>query len=242
MSFNTARSGQSANINRLFYEAKGDWILLLHDDDWLLPGAIEALLSAVIRENADIAYGKQRLATADGTLLPERTADKPNSDYYRTSRFEGTVLSPRAAALVQQFPNDGFLVRAAVAKSIRYKERTEIHTDRSVDYDYALRLCERITRACYVDRFTAAYRVSITAVSKKGFVARYLWPVIVGYNVEDSDIWAKRVAMRRTAHKIVPAIKAEEGRLAAAKFVLSSGFPFSWRSLQKWKSLGRSFV
>lgn len=48
------REGCSVMVNRLAARATGDWLLLIADDDLLLPGCIESLVAA--SEDADIVY------------------------------------------------------------------------------------------------------------------------------------------------------------------------------------------
>lgn len=49
------REGCSVMCNRMVAEAHGEWLLLLADDDMMLPGCVEAHLAA--SEDADIVYG-----------------------------------------------------------------------------------------------------------------------------------------------------------------------------------------
>jgi len=50
-------SGMSEAINRGFDEARGEWVMWLNADDRLKPGALAAMLAALRKSNADVAYG-----------------------------------------------------------------------------------------------------------------------------------------------------------------------------------------
>ena len=45
--------GAIANFNQCLREARGTWILFLHDDDYLLPGAMASILEAIGRPDGD---------------------------------------------------------------------------------------------------------------------------------------------------------------------------------------------
>jgi len=125
--WNKVPKGQAGNVNALLTAVQTPYVLLLHDDDLLLPGALRHLLEP-LEHSADIvaAFGKQQLITHEGALLPEES-EALNKDYYRTSEFAGSRLSALESALVQQFPNDGYLVRTAAAQRTLYRTDGKVH-------------------------------------------------------------------------------------------------------------------
>ncbi|HXV25108.1 MAG TPA: glycosyltransferase family 2 protein [Alphaproteobacteria bacterium] len=139
---NRPRLGQAGNVNSLFDAACGDWIILLHDDDTLLPGAVGLLLD---RFNSDpeivAAYGKQWLMSFDGAVL-EQESESLNRFYFRDPGHAGTRLSALEAALVQQFPNDGYMVRSSAARALRYPEEGETDRVSWCDFAFGLRLAQ----------------------------------------------------------------------------------------------------
>lgn len=54
MDVDVLREGCAVTMNRLADEAEGDWLLPLADDDLILPGCLEALLSAA--DAGDVVY------------------------------------------------------------------------------------------------------------------------------------------------------------------------------------------
>jgi GT2 family glycosyltransferase len=229
--------GQGANNNRLFQHARGEWVILLHDDDWLTEGALEFMLLAARASGADVVYGKQLLADAGGRLRDVAAAEALNHFYYRSETYNGAALPPSAAALVQQFPNDGFMLKAGLAKSVRFLERRDIGTDRLVDFEYGLRLARAARKFCFLDAFTAVYRESADSVKSSSTFPLYIWPIVRSYQVLERESWAKVVALRRIAPKIVPAMVRKLGRATAASFVWGESFPFGRCHPQRLKSL-----
>ena len=55
------------NRNKGHDDAKGEYIMGLDDDDMWLPYTVEVLLDALIKNKADVAYGKSEAFGADGS-------------------------------------------------------------------------------------------------------------------------------------------------------------------------------
>jgi glycosyltransferase involved in cell wall biosynthesis len=166
---NTPSLGQAKNVDRLFQEAEGDFILLLHDDDRLLEGALEALLSCFeSRPEVAAAFGKQQVTSAEGEVKWE-TTEGVNESYYRTSEYEGRQSSSLRSAIVQQFPNNGYMVRAELAKEVGY-DRAEAGD--ACDFAFGVELAQ-VTEGdfYYTDTFTTQYRHSEESIVRGDSVA-----------------------------------------------------------------------
>ncbi|MFN5857425.1 MAG: glycosyltransferase family 2 protein, partial [Pseudanabaenaceae cyanobacterium] len=73
--------GQAGNINFIYEIAKGDKIVLLHDDDLLLPNSLEDLNSCWnLHPNLVAAYGKQYFISEEGTI-DQNLSSKLNQYY-----------------------------------------------------------------------------------------------------------------------------------------------------------------
>lgn len=64
-------SGMSEAINKGFSRAKGDWVMWLNADDFLMPGALTEMLPILRETTADIVYGDIRFIDAEGNLIRE---------------------------------------------------------------------------------------------------------------------------------------------------------------------------
>ena len=65
--------GQTDAINKGFRRSSGDWVMWLNADDYLLPGALEQVVSfAAKHPDADVIYGDCLFVDADKKLLREK--------------------------------------------------------------------------------------------------------------------------------------------------------------------------
>jgi glycosyltransferase involved in cell wall biosynthesis len=154
---------QAGNVNKLFNNAEGELLILLHDDDLLMPQAIQQLFSCFLEyPEIDAAFGKQYLITDSGSV-DEVGSESLNRDYYRTSEYEGLKLSSLESGFLQQFPNDGYLIKSIKAVENGYRESA----GDACDFDFALRLGMKNLKLYFIDEYTAKYRLSEDAINKK---------------------------------------------------------------------------
>lgn len=159
---NAPSLGQIGNVNKLFDTADGDKLMLLHDDDLLLPTGIETLVKCFEKDpSIKVAYGKQYLITEDGTIL-HKGSKIHNRYFYRTKNYEGAKLTPLEAGMVQQFPNNSYLIDADLAKRIKYREVGD-----ACDFDFGFRVGRSMENFFYVDKYVSKYRISQESVTRR---------------------------------------------------------------------------
>lgn len=155
--------GQAGNINFIYEIAKGDKIVLLHDDDLLLPNALEDLNSCWdIHPNLVTAYGKQYFMSEEGTI-DQNLSSKLNQFYFRTTDRSGLQKSSIEAALLHQFPNDCFMILASAAKAIKWRSYEEVGN--GGEFDFSLRLAFEYSNFFFLDKYTAKYRRTKNSMS-----------------------------------------------------------------------------
>lgn len=164
--------GQAGNVEYLFNKARGDAICLIHDDDLLLERALELLAPCFDDPRVAVAYGKQVPMNHEGRL-DEQAGDAFNRQHFRTPECAGAQPDIVIAALSQQFPNNGYLLRADLAREVGYVHPARLTGEDSrggfaADYGfgigYAMKSSTRL--AYFVDEYTACYRFSKTSVSR----------------------------------------------------------------------------
>ncbi len=166
----TARAGtQAANVERLYASAVHRWICLLHDDDLLLPTAFEILLRAAedYRTRTGVqpilVYGKQIVVDDDGRENPGAT-DGLNTFYHRgPTQREDLASNAMLAAIVQQAPNDAYLVDRAAAVATGYNRDPDI--GQACDFAFPFRL-SKLGPFCYVPQTVAFYRLTVHSVGR----------------------------------------------------------------------------
>ena len=137
--------GSTVNFNTLFEACRGDYVLLLADDDWLDPGYVEMCLGA-LRAGPGVAlaggwprYVRGEQFVHDG-VVHEHTAPSPGRrvvDYLETVEDNGIFygLMPRevlarAAPLLNVLGNDWLHVaRIACQGEIRMRQDVRIHRE-----------------------------------------------------------------------------------------------------------------
>lgn len=72
----TENRGLSAARNVGLSHARGDYLVFLDSDDWIEPSAVEALVAAALREDADVVACRYSREKLDGTrvLFPEHSS------------------------------------------------------------------------------------------------------------------------------------------------------------------------
>jgi glycosyltransferase involved in cell wall biosynthesis len=237
---NETRRGQNRNVNDLFASASAEWLVLLHDDDKLLPGAIDTLVACRRRmPDLKIAFGKVEIISNEGHVLPAETR-RANKLYSRTSDRAGELNSALEAGLMQMLPSNGYLVRTDVARKVGYRSEDEVGP--SCDLDFALRLGMQYDRhsAYFVDAFVSQYRYSAVAISNDSELARVAQPLggltmfRFANSLRNDPAFPKEFEpaldglLRRLSYKAFKAMALVEGdRKAASELYFSHLYP--WR-------------
>jgi glycosyltransferase involved in cell wall biosynthesis len=157
---------QARNVDRLIQLATGHVTALLHDDDLFCPRALEWLAPCFVDPAVAVACGKQYVANEQGDIDRE-ASEKMNDSFYRNATYVGSQFGFLESAILQQFPNDGFLIRSAVAKSVGYLNAEKIMGD-ACDQGFSI-LCAQAfptMKINFVDQYTAIYRESSSSIAR----------------------------------------------------------------------------
>jgi glycosyltransferase involved in cell wall biosynthesis len=165
---------QVKNVNFLFDSVRGDKLILLHDDDLLLPEALEKMVKILQNDNSiQAVFGKQYIISENGLVNEEATIDV-NKYYFREAKFEGNVLTPLQSGISQQFPNDAFLIDSKIARKIKYREFSkDLSIGDACDFDFGFRLGQEGIKMYFINEFTAKYRTTLNSVSSESTTTAY---------------------------------------------------------------------
>ena len=170
--------GQVGNVNRLFARARGARLMLLHDDDVLLPGAVTALNHSFSLSDAVIAaYGIQEVITDRGELSEIET-HLNNQHANRLPAFTGLQTEPVVCALWRQFPNNGFLVDTGIANQIGYRDVSVVGNANDTDFALRLALKHRDRAFYFLNRCTSQYRLSSESIRSQRDTCRKIYGVL----------------------------------------------------------------
>jgi GT2 family glycosyltransferase len=144
------------NMNRAIELASGDWVMQLDDDDYLLPGAGEAMLEAITGarpEEAVVLFGVD-IVNADGVRS-------------RSQRFRRQQYLEPAQALERLLRNSSFVREPAVLIRRTALEREGLFDPRvggATDTDMWVRLFARYGVRCFPST-TCAYTIHEAAAT-----------------------------------------------------------------------------
>ena len=153
------RNSPVENFNNALEAALGDLIVLLHDDDLLYPGALKALLEPFLEvEDLVASYGLQMVVTNSGQELE---SEPTNRAFARVPQEAGLKTNSLRSAVLGQFPNIGFMVRASVAKAVLY----DPNYGGACDVEFGIR-CASHGPFYFVPVWTSKYRLSTQSISR----------------------------------------------------------------------------
>jgi glycosyltransferase involved in cell wall biosynthesis len=194
---NSPSLGQAANVNDLFARARGERLVLLHDDDMLMPTALEHLAGCWTElPTLDAAFGKQYFTDSSGKTLIEES-EKLNVKYYRIPANSGRQPVTAIPGLLRMFPNDGYMVRTEVARHAGYRSREKV--GEACDTDFGLRVCIGAREVWFVNEYTSKYRDSDDAVSKRNYLQPYTYDMLAAADVPEAAMEAKQLALKEIA-------------------------------------------
>ncbi|NML31102.1 glycosyltransferase family 2 protein [Paraburkholderia antibiotica] len=153
--------GQARNVASLFERARGDKILLIHDDDLLTIDAVEKLVSLWQRHpHLDAAFGNQYEASHEGAIDFD-ASERLNAAFWRTWEAVGLQALPGRTGLVQMFPNNGWMADARLVKRIGYPEQHGM----CCDFAFGTELCLAAREVFYLHDYVSVYRKTATSIS-----------------------------------------------------------------------------
>ena len=223
--------GQARNVNRLFDLARGDRLVLLHDDDLLLPDAVQAM-SDCWGDRPDLVacFGKQSMINMAGEVLQTRSQDL-NQGCYRTDSYEGLQTSAIWSALVGQFPNDGYMILTDVAKATRYRDTAMVGD--ACDYDFGLRLASNQAQFFFLNQFTALYRLTETSISADNNISDVVYQIVEALDLPEELEEFRRERLEGRAASAITRWLTIGDKASAYRVYRSDYYPWSKRLAPK---------
>jgi glycosyltransferase involved in cell wall biosynthesis len=216
----------SQNVMNAFSEASHERLVLMHDDDFMMPGGIDALAEAWERfggDAVDAVYGRRHIARADGR--PDLELTRYFDDKFFNNDGFGPQESGLWAALAQQFPCNGMMIRKSIALRVGYPREADVGRD-PTDFHFGIRYAQASHGAfVLIDHFVSTYRLSEVSMARAAYEDR-VYDGHLGYaHLErlatrpGPEREAKEVAMGRIAPLALAGyLKAGDPRAAARVF------------------------
>ena len=221
--------GQARNVASLFERARGDKILLIHDDDLLTADGVEKLVSLwALHPQLEVAFADQYEAGHNGIVDVEASA-RLNAAFRRTKDAEGLQPLPGGTGLVQMFPNNGWMANADLVKRIGYKD----HYGMCCDFVFGTELCLAAHKVFYLHEYVSVYRKTATSISHStrgtaiaATVSAYAF--VKALNLSPQLEPSRKLALRRLA-PIVVSVHAKNHQAALGlKIALTHLFAYNY--------------
>ncbi len=134
--------GMSDGINRGFRKARGEWVMWLNTDDYLLPGALAKVAELAARvPQADFIYGDTHFVDAEKKLLRVKCE---HAFDFGVLLYYGCYIQSTATFLRRQILDAGHLL------DVNYRV--------CMDFEYYVRLARLGYRIEYIPSALAAFR------------------------------------------------------------------------------------
>ena len=204
------------NLKSLISRASGQWLTILHDDDFFMQEArlIPGLLAGLDRE--DFVFSDHWIADSEGEILPRHT-DLNSEKYGRTGLSRGPVQNLEYLAVKQGICLDCFFVRTELARAC------EIDTSLKCFADVLLlaQIASRSRGAMYLPDRLFAYRLSSASLTSQGFLQDELLRVLLRIRRFVSTGSAQAALAERIRTQAYVALKYSIKRRKLHSFVLS---------------------
>ena len=178
---NPRNLGLAGNWNSLADLSRGEYLIIIGDDDRLLPQFVSKCVEAVLPDGA-VVFCNQFFIDHDGHRLDAET-EKLTMHYGRDSLQSGWVREPETCAWRNSIPSSAALVRTADVRRLRFKE--DMNTP---ELELFVRLASEGAKFAFVPDFLAEYRVHPHSATNAGLrtdvLAQYLINVHVHPDVE----------------------------------------------------------
>jgi GT2 family glycosyltransferase len=238
---NPRKTSQAHGVNQLFGLAEGEFLVLLHDDNILVPTALEKMLKP-LQGNPEIvaSFGKDYLAKDDGTIL-DSESELLNQHYWKTDDRANSVQRSAWSILVAQFPGDGYMVRTDAARKTLYRLVPEV--GEACDADFGYRLAE-LGDFFFVGEYTHIYRVTQESISSTGLRIHLskMYFLLQNLTVPCDLDELRHARLRQLAPVAVNGCLQTGARGDALKILLGSNYPWKKQFAKGIIQLGLAFA
>lgn len=177
---NEKNLGLAGNWNRCLDESRGEFVLIIGDDDRILPDGLATLVSQV-EERDDVVFANHYVIDHSGCRLPV------NGYCGRENLLPGIIENAELVVWRKSIPIHAALMRTALARKIRFRE--DLNTPELV-------LFAEMASARAVFRFSPAF-VSEYRVHPASMTSSGLWNDLFATCLIDLDVQPETESQKR---------------------------------------------
>jgi GT2 family glycosyltransferase len=175
---NARRLGLAGNWNALADAARGEFLVLIGDDDRLLPEFVASLVAAADPDTA-VVFSNHYLIDARGDRLESAGHTRR---YHRDRLSRGALPDPRASVWQNSIPMSAALVRTDEVRRLRFDESLN-----TPEIEFFIRLSQAGARFVFVPEYLAEYRVHARSATSAGLWSEALATCLLTIRV-DADV------------------------------------------------------
>jgi glycosyltransferase involved in cell wall biosynthesis len=214
--------GPPANFNTIGDAARGEYLMMIGDDDHFLPNAIQNLASAIGPETI-LVFGKRYVIDSEGVRLKSYIGTQPGGWGPPPA---GRLATPEPWAWQQAMATETSLMRTDVFRRLRFREYVDMP-----DMEYFILLAREGGEFIFMPEYVTEIRVHKDSTTGRGFVnycelADLLAPLQVSREVEPEKT-KKLVYLTHLAviECILSGRMSDARRLLRTKYFDESAFP-----------------
>jgi glycosyltransferase involved in cell wall biosynthesis len=222
---NKRNLGMAGNWNALVDAARGELIVIIGDDDRLLPNFVESLVK-LIHVDVNVAFSNHFLIDSEGRRLNQESIAW-TSRYHRDRLPVGIVADAAACVWHNSVPISAALLRTRDAQRLRFKE--DLNTP---EIEFFARLANEGAQFVFTPAYLVEYRTHPASATTNGLrsetLAARLCDIPVPAHVEP----IKREFMAGVLVDAVSRCLRRGNREAAHEFLRSTYYPHGARGLK----------
>jgi len=157
----TTKSGPGGNWNALADAARGEFIVIIGDDDRLLPNFVESLVK-LIHADMSVAFSNHFLIDSDGRRLDQESIAW-TSRYHRDRLPAGIVADAAACVWHNSVPISAALLRTGDVQRLRFKE--DLNTP---EIEFFARLANEGAQFVFTPDYLVEYRTHPASATTNG--------------------------------------------------------------------------
>jgi glycosyltransferase involved in cell wall biosynthesis len=174
---NSRNLGLAANWNALADAARGEFIVIIGDDDRLLPEFVSKAIGAILPDGA-VAFSNHFIIDHEGTPLNEQS-QLFSKEYGRDDLRSGRLMDAEMCAWRHAIPISASLIRTAAVRQFRFKEDLN-----NPEVEFFIRLARSGGKFSFLADYLAEYRIhSQSATASLGLTSEHLVKYLIGIPV-----------------------------------------------------------
>jgi glycosyltransferase involved in cell wall biosynthesis len=220
---NVRNLGLAGNWNSLADAARGEFIVIIGDDDRLLPDFVATLFKA-IQPDREVAFSNHYLIDQHGTRLEAETLAHTQL-YHRDLLPAGDLVEPERWVWQNTIPISAALIRTQTVRELRFQE--DLNTP---EIEFFLRLVQSGGRFTFVPEYLMEYRVHPASATSKGLWSERLAERLLNLPTDPQTEVYRRQFMSPLLVNAVSRCLLQGDPQRAQRFLASGYYPHpSWR-------------